>query len=106
VSTDYRNDTENESQIDGMPQFILSLDQGTTSSRALLVGHDGRVAAATQQEFKQILPVPGHVEHDPEEIWSTQLNVAREVLRQTSLAPEDLAAVGIANQRETTILWV
>ena len=88
-----------------MPQFILALDQGTTSSRALLVGHDGRVAAATQQEFKQILPVPGHVEHDPEEIWSTQLSVAREVLRQTSLAPEDLAAVGIANQRETTILW-
>jgi glycerol kinase len=86
-------------------QFILALDQGTTSSRAILFGHDGRAVAMAQQEFPQILPAPGIVEHDPEVIWSSQLAVAREVLKKAQATATDVAAVGVANQRETTILW-
>ena len=88
-----------------MTKYILALDQGTTSSRAIVFGHDGRAVASAQQEFEQILPWPGHVEHDPEAIWSTQLSVARQALQQSGISAEDLAAVGVTNQRETTILW-
>ncbi len=88
-----------------MAKYILAIDQGTTSSRAILFGHEGRVAAMAQEEFEQILPAPGHVEHDPEAIWSSQINVARQVLEKASLKAADVAAIGITNQRETTILW-
>ena len=88
-----------------MGTYVLALDQGTTSSRAIVFGHDGRAVAVAQQEFEQIFPQPGHVEHDPEAIWSTQLAVAHEALQQAGLTCKDIAAVGIANQRETTILW-
>ena len=86
-------------------KYILALDQGTTSSRAILFGHDGRCIAAAQREFEQIFPSPGHVEHDPEEIWESQLAVAREVQREAGAAPADIAAIGVTNQRETTIVW-
>jgi glycerol kinase len=88
-----------------MQQYILAMDQGTTSSRAIIFGHDGRIVAAAQQEFPQILPAPGLVEHDPEVLWASQLQVAREALARASLSAPAIAAVGIANQRETTILW-
>jgi glycerol kinase len=88
-----------------MDQYILALDQGTTSSRAIVFDHHGRVKASAQQEFRQILPAPGLVEHDPEEIWSSQLAVAQAALAGASLSPDRIAAVGITNQRETTILW-
>ncbi len=88
-----------------MSKFVLSLDQGTTSSRAIVFGRDGRIVAMAQQEFEQILPTPGHVEHDPEAIWISQLAVARQALATAGLAAADLAALGITNQRETTILW-
>ena len=88
-----------------MTQYILALDQGTTSSRAIVFGHDGRVVAGSQQEFQQILPKPGHVEHDPEAIWSSQLAVARQALASGGIAPSEIAAIGVTNQRETTILW-
>ena len=86
-------------------QYILALDQGTTSSRAIVFGHDGRAVAARQREFTQILPAPGVVEHNAEEIWDTQLAVAREVLEGARITAADIAGIGIANQRETTILW-
>jgi len=85
--------------------YILALDQGTTSSRSILFGRDGRVVASAQQEFPQILPSPGHVEHDPEAIWQSQLGTARRVLEQAKIAASDVAAIGITNQRETTVLW-
>ena len=88
-----------------MTQYILSLDQGTTSSRAIVFGHDGRVVSESQQEFNQILPQAGHVEHDAEEIWDSQLSVARQALAKAGLTARDIAALGIANQRETTVLW-
>jgi glycerol kinase len=81
------------------------LDQGTTSSRAIVFGRDGRAVASAQREFEQILPGPGLVEHDPEAIWDSQLAVAREALAKASLSAENIAAVGVTNQRETTILW-
>lgn len=84
---------------------ILALDQGTTSSRAILFGHDGRSLAVAQQEFEQILPQPGLVEHDPEAIWSSQLQVARDALKNAKRTAADVAAIGVTNQRETTILW-
>ncbi len=85
--------------------YILALDQGTTSSRAIVFDHDGRVKAVVQQEVQQIFPRPGWVEHDPNEIWSSQINVAREVLGRAHVGSRDLAAVGITNQRETTVVW-
>ncbi len=88
-----------------MEKYILALDQGTTSSRAIVFDHGGRVVASSQQEFPQILPSPGVVEHDPEVIWSSQLAVAREALGRASLEPRQIAALGVTNQRETTILW-
>ena len=85
--------------------FILALDQGTTSSRAILFDHDGAIRAVVQQEFRQIFPQAGWVEHDPLEIWSSQLEVARAVLAKAQIKATDLAGIGITNQRETTILW-
>jgi glycerol kinase len=85
--------------------YVLSLDQGTTSSRAILFDVRGRVCGVAQQEFAQHFPQPGWVEHDATEIWDTQLAVARQVLRAHGVAAGDLVAVGVANQRETTVLW-
>ncbi len=88
-----------------MAQYILALDQGTTSSRAILFNHQGNIAYATQQEFKQYYPRPGWVEHDAEEIWESQLNVAQAVLKKAGASASDIAAIGITNQRETTVIW-
>jgi glycerol kinase len=85
--------------------YILALDQGTTSSRALLFDHEGAVRSVAQREFTQIFPQPGWVEHDPEEIAASQIAVAREALAQGRVQPTDIAAIGITNQRETTIVW-
>jgi glycerol kinase len=85
--------------------YILALDQGTTSSRAIVFGRDGRVVASAQQEFPQIFPGPALVEHDPEAIWSSQIAVAKEAIAKAGLTAADIAAIGIANQRETTVLW-
>jgi glycerol kinase len=85
--------------------FILALDQGTTSSRAIIFDHKGGIRATAQKEFQQIFPKTGWVEHDPREIWTTQLEVARGVLTQAGLKAGDIAALGITNQRETTVLW-
>ena len=85
--------------------FILALDQGTTSSRALLFDREGTVRAVAQREFRQIFPQPGWVEHDAGEIWATQSGVLHEVLAKAAIEARDLAAVGITNQRETTVLW-
>jgi len=86
-------------------QYILSLDQGTTSSRAIVFGRDGRPVSSGQQEFPQIYPTPGHVEHDPEAIWSSQLATAKLALENGKLSAKQIVALGITNQRETTILW-
>jgi glycerol kinase len=86
-------------------RFVLALDQGTTSSRALLFDHAGRVRATAQREIEQLFPRPGWVEHDPGEIWRTQIGVAEEVMRSVDAAVTDVAAIGITNQRETTMLW-
>ena len=88
-----------------MRQYILALDQGTTSSRAIVFGRDGGVRSLAQREFPQLFLPSGHVEHDPEAIWSSQLAVAREALASARLGPEDLAGIGITNQRETTVVW-
>ena len=85
-------------------RLILALDQGTTSSRAIAFGRDGRPVAAAQQAFEQRFPSPGHVTHDPEAIWSSQLAVAQQVVREVGGA-DRIAAIGITNQRETTIVW-
>ena len=85
--------------------YILALDQGTTSSRAILFDRDGAIAGVAQNEFAQIFPRPGWVEHDPQEIWATQLAVAVEVLGRARVMAHDIAAIGITNQRETTIVW-
>jgi glycerol kinase len=85
--------------------FILALDQGTTSSRALVFDHAGRVRATAQREFRQIFPQPGWVEHDPVEIWATQSGVMHEVLVKAGIGARNLTAIGITNQRETTVLW-
>jgi glycerol kinase len=86
-------------------QYVLALDQGTTSSRALLLDRDGELRAVAQREFDQIFPHPGWVEHNPEQIASSQIAVALEALAKANAQPKDIAAIGIANQRETTILW-
>ena len=85
--------------------YILALDQGTTSSRAIVFDHDGAIKAVAQKEFKQIFPQAGWVEHDPQEIWTSQISVAVEALADANLRPRDVAAIGITNQRETTIVW-
>ena len=86
-------------------RFVLSLDQGTTSSRAIVFDRAGQVVASAQREFRQIYPRPGWVEHDAEEIWSSQHAVMGEALGQAGIGASQVAAIGIANQRETTVLW-
>lgn len=88
-----------------MTKYILAFDQGTTSSRAIVFDHDGTIVSVAQKEFKQIFPQPGWVEHDPEEIWSTQLGVAAEAITKAGLTTEQIHAIGITNQRETTVVW-
>jgi glycerol kinase len=88
-----------------MSKYILALDQGTTSSRAILFDRAGRMHGVAQQEFRQIFPHSGWVEHDADEIWRGQLAVAQQVLKQHDLTASDIAAIGITNQRETTVLW-
>ena len=84
---------------------ILALDQGTTSSRALLFNRNGEVLATSQREFTQHFPRPGWVEHDALEIWQTQRLVAAEVIAKSAIAANDIGAIGITYQRETTVLW-
>ena len=86
-------------------RYILALDQGTTSSRAIVFDHDGAVVSQAQQEFRQIFPQPGWVEHDPIELWQSQLSVAQEALSRAGTRARDVAAIGIANQRETSVVW-
>jgi len=88
-----------------MNQFILAMDQGTTSSRAIVFNHSGLPVATAQKEFTQIYPKPGWVEHNPEEIWSTQIGVATEALAKAGIKSSDVAGIGITNQRETTVVW-
>ncbi len=88
-----------------MSRYILALDQGTTSSRAIVLDRSGQLVSMAQEEFPQIFPSPGHVEHDPEAIWKTQLETARRALVEARIGATDLAAIGVTNQRETTILW-
>lgn len=88
-----------------MAEYILSLDAGTTSSRAILFDQNSNIIAVSQKEFRQIYPKAGWVEHDPMEIWGSQFGVAREVLETAGLRADEIAAIGITNQRETTILW-
>ena len=87
-----------------MQRYILALDQGTTSSRAILFGRDGSVGGHAQRPFRQYYPQPGWVEHDPNEIWESERAVAAQALRESGLG-RAVAAIGITNQRETTILW-
>ena len=86
-------------------KYILALDQGTTSSRAIVFDRDGSIVAVAQKEFPQIFPKPGWVEHDPRDIWSTQAGVAAEALTKANVGAADVAAIGITNQRETTVVW-
>lgn len=86
-------------------KYILALDQGTTSSRAIVFDHQGDICGVGQKEFRQHFPKPGWVEHDPREIWGTQLGVATEALTKAGIRASDLAAIGITNQRETTVVW-
>ena len=86
-------------------KYILALDQGTTSSRAILFNRKGEIVSVAQKEFKQIFPQPGWVEHDPMDIWSSQASVATEVVTQKGISGQDVAGIGIANQRETVIVW-
>ncbi|MFT5094429.1 MAG: glycerol kinase [Porticoccaceae bacterium] len=88
-----------------MKDHVLALDQGTTSSRAIVFSRDGLAVAKAQQEFPQLFPQPGHVEHDPEAIWDSQLATAKKAIAESGVGAEQIAAIGITNQRETTILW-
>ncbi|WP_175626900.1 MULTISPECIES: glycerol kinase GlpK [Oxalobacteraceae] len=88
-----------------MSKFILAIDQGTTSSRAILFNHEGQIHGLAQQEYPQIFPEPGWVEHDATAIWNSQLAVAQQVLKEHGIKAADIAALGITNQRETTVIW-
>lgn len=88
-----------------MQNYILSIDQGTTSSRTLIIDKNGNIIATAQKEFAQIFPQPGWVEHDAEEIWETQLATIKEVVQSANINPAEIAAIGITNQRETTVVW-
>src|SRR3954467_6501983 len=88
-----------------MSQYILAFDQGTTSSRAIVFDKNGMIKSMAKKEFTQIYTTPGWGEHDPNEIWSTQLGVAAEAITKAGLTTQDLAAMGITNQRETTLVW-
>ena len=86
-------------------KYVLSLDQGTTSSRAILFDHDGKIAGTAAHEFRQIYPNSGWVEHDPFDILTSQLSSAVDVMGKTGVRPRDVVGLGITNQRETTIVW-
>ncbi len=86
-------------------KYVLAFDAGTTSNRAILFNHSGNIVSVAQQEFPQIYPKPGWVEHDPMDIWSTQSGVARQVIEKAGVVPAEVAAIGITNQRETAIVW-
>ena len=86
-------------------KYLLALDQGTSSSRSIVFDERGRVVAQAQQEFAQIYPQPGWVEHDPEVIWASQLATAQEALARAKLKAADITGIGITNQRETTVVW-
>ncbi len=88
-----------------MAGYIMALDQGTTSSRAIIFNESGAIVASENREFRQIYPKPGWVEHDASEIWESQLTVARQVIQKSGIAPSDIKGIGITNQRETTIVW-
>src|SRR6185369_6720007 len=88
-----------------MARFIIALDQGTTSSRAVLFDEQGQIKGIAQQEFRQIFPQSGWVEHDPEEIWSTQMGVLQRLIQEQHVDTSSIAAIGITNQRETTVIW-
>ncbi|MCC9604662.1 glycerol kinase GlpK [Blastopirellula sp. JC732] len=88
-----------------MQQYILAFDQGTTSSRSIVFDHHGKIVGQSQQEFRQILPTPGHVEHDPEDIWRTQIETAKAAIAAAQIGIEQIIAIGVTNQRETTLLW-
>ena len=88
-----------------MAKYVMALDAGTTSNRCILFNEKGEICSMAQKEFTQYFPKPGWVEHDPREIWSTQLSVARQAMNQINASAADIAAIGITNQRETTIVW-
>lgn len=88
-----------------MPQYLLAIDQGTTSSRAIIFSAEGLPVARAQQEFRQYFPQDGWVEHDGEEIWSSTLEVCRKAIAESGLDSAEIAAIGITNQRETTLVW-
>lgn len=88
-----------------MSKFMLAIDQGTTSSRAIIFDHKGDILSVAQKEFTQIYPMPGWVEHDPKEIWTSQASVVAEAVLKAGLQPADIAGIGITNQRETTVVW-
>ena len=88
-----------------MDKYIMALDAGTTSNRCILFDHQGNIVSMAQKEFRQFFPNPGWVEHDANEIWSTQLGVAVEAMNMINAKAEDIAAIGITNQRETVIMW-
>ena len=88
-----------------MAKYIMALDSGTTSNRCILFNKQGEICSVAQKEFAQYYPKPGWVEHDPVEIWNTQISVAQEAMRKAGARPEDIAAIGITNQRETTVVW-
>src|SRR3972149_5863136 len=85
--------------------FILALDEGTTSARAIVFDHAGAIRSVAQKEFTQVSPHPGWVEHDPNEIWAAQIAVASEAIARAGIHARDVAAIGITNQRETTVVW-
>ncbi|HAV26759.1 MAG TPA: glycerol kinase, partial [Lachnospiraceae bacterium] len=88
-----------------MAKYVMALDAGTTSNRCILFNEKGEMCSVAQKEFTQFFPQPGWVEHDANEIWQTQLSVARQAMKKVNAKPEDIAAIGITNQRETTIVW-
>jgi glycerol kinase len=102
IRTFHNNQNNGDRQ---MSKFILALDQGTTSSRAILFNHEGHVHGCAQREFRQIFSHPGWVEHDPNDIWQSQFDVALQVMKETGVVAKDIAAIGITNQRETTVVW-
>ncbi len=88
-----------------MEQYILALDQGTSSSRAIVFDRRGEIHAVAQREFRQIFPQPGWVEHDPDDIWSSEASVIAEAITSVGINGKNIAAIGITNQRETTLVW-
>jgi glycerol kinase len=104
-SSVYKNSVLNRHNQGGIMKVILALDQGTTSSRAIVFDRQGTIRAIAQKEFQQIFPKPGWVEHDPSEIWVSQVSVAAEAMTRANISAKNIAAIGITNQRETTLVW-